>query len=114
MTLKTVIWYSYLAGEASSDKKLDSTFGFWINMTDDDILEIEGYELEDPDVEFDNGWNLIGYPYLEESLINETLKYIDYSAVFAYDGTWLSYIPDRTKNTLTKLNPGSGYWVKII
>ncbi len=107
------MWYSYLAGEQPTDKNLEPDLGIWINMTNDDVLEIEGYESEDQNIEFNSGWNLFGYPSLNQSLINETLKNVNYSAVYAYNTTWSSYIPNRTINSLTTLKPGYGYWVKV-
>lgn len=109
------IWYSYLAGEPPSSKDMDPARAFLINMTNDDILELEGYEIENPEFEFYLGWNLIGIPSLNSSLINETLKDVNYSAVYLYNSTWTSYIPGRmdSLNSLKEFVPGYGYWVRV-
>ncbi len=77
-------------------------------------LEVEGYELINPEIGLVPGWNLMGYPYLNESLVNETLDNVNYSIVYGYNNSiWSSYIPNRTFNSLQTLNPGYGYWVKV-
>ena len=32
--------------------------------------------------------------------------------VYSYDNGWLSYVPNRSDNSLETLKPGYGYWVK--
>ena len=104
------IWYDYYAGEAPSDKTIDPTISFWINMTNEDVLEVEGYELQDPIIYLYEGWNLIVWPSLEELTITNTD--FENDIIYIYNGTWSSYIPQRAFNTLTTLKPGLGYWVK--
>jgi len=103
-------WYSYYAGEPPGEKTIEPTMAIWINMTNDDILELEGAELNLVDLPLSSGLNLVGYPYLEEKNVAELFEN---DTVYSYNGTWSSYIPDRLFNSLEIAKPGYGYWVKV-
>lgn len=103
-------WYSYIAGEPANEKGLTPKMGFWINMTHNDILELEGYEEDNIEFDLNEGWNLVGYPHLEDKDVSELFENV---SVYAYNGSWSSYIPNRIFNSLKILKPGYGYWVKV-
>jgi len=107
-------WLYYYNETNNNFNKIDETKAYWINSLNNQTLIIEGTEFNYP-INFilTKGWNLISYPSLNESLINETLKDINYSIVYGYNGTWSSYIPSRNLNTLRYFVPSYGYWVKI-
>ncbi len=56
-------------------------------------------------------WSLLSNHFVFKKY--ETLKDANYSIVYTYNGTWLSYVPNRTFNSLTTLKPGYGYWVNV-
>lgn len=101
--------------ELKDNDKINETMGFWINMKNNNTLEIKGHELDNLKFDLNKGWNLISYPSLNKSLINETLKDINYSIVYYYNSKWYSYTPIRN-DSLNKLKyfiPGYGYWVNV-
>ncbi len=86
--------------------------GAWVKVSQDITLTMEGDEFTDSvDFTLYPGWNLIGHPSLEE--INIVGDIFENYTIFAYDGTWSSYDPDKPSNTLTKFTPGMGYWIKV-
>ena len=108
------VWYQYPAGELPTNKDMDLCRGFWINMTNPDVLEIEGYSAEDIGCEINLGWNLLGNPHLvERSIHDAVLDEDNVTAVYEYNGTWSSFIPDRPSNSLQIIKPGFGYWVNV-
>ncbi|MCK4522389.1 MAG: hypothetical protein KAU20_07490 [Nanoarchaeota archaeon] len=108
--------YSYVDG---SYKKLDNVagfIGFWTNTTGD--IVIEGIGINNTIFNLKKDWNLINYPSSTENNISYVLGNVsdDYSAVFAYENNeWKSFNPHRAYalNTLDKMKPGLGYWIKL-
>jgi len=106
-------WYPYYAGESTINKTMEPIMGFWINMTNDDMLKVEGYVLENFTFDLDGGWNLIGYPYLEQKNISELFNNV---TVRMYNNSkWYSYDSKKPYqlNTLDEFTPGFGYWVDV-
>ncbi|MFH2028125.1 MAG: hypothetical protein ABIJ08_03235 [Nanoarchaeota archaeon] len=89
---------------------LNYTMGFWINMNTADTLEINGYYPETGIIHLDQGWNMIGFPSIE----NKTADQLGLEVIYRYDGSYQSYINGRntTLNSLDILEKGYGYWVK--
>lgn len=96
--------------ELDKDDNIYPTMGLWVYMTKADTLSVEGYKIPPGSVWVYPGWNLVGFPYLEERSI------LDFPAantiILSYNSTWSSYIPNRTFNSLQTLKPGYGYWLK--
>jgi hypothetical protein len=84
--------------------------GFWVYMTQGDTLLTSGYEVPPGSVHVNPGWNLVGFPYPEEHNISEFP--VKQWPILKYEGVWQTYIPNKAANSLTKLTPGNGYWVK--
>ncbi len=62
------------------------------------------------------GWVLSSSPYPSDVGIEQGLSSIKgcYQHVFSYqNGTWKGYNPLKPNNTLNKLSPDYGYWIKI-
>ena len=128
--------YAWNASSSSSDKwliydpaasygntltTLDNTQGFWVHMTAADDLVVSGTIPTSTSLSLFTGWNLIGYPSNSDGTLPTVLSALgtNYSLVYGYDSSnssapWLLY--DRTgatyANTLTRLQPGWGYWIK--
>ena len=117
--------YSHIFSYNSSwiiPANIDETMGLWVKMNSNDILAVEGIEPANTNIALKSGWNLIGYPSLEERNVTEVFALINASldTVFMYDANdvgqeWKSYSPDKPPflNTLTTMQPGYGYWVKV-
>ena len=83
--------------------------GAWLNVSTNANLEVCGKEFN-PKIDLFNGWNLIGYPSLDSSLIN--LSSYNTSIIYIYNNSkWFSYIPKRKGDSLEYFHPGYGYWV---
>ncbi len=93
-----------------SVEEIDLRYGAWVKVSENVTLNISGKEFENTDIPLVQGWNLIGHPYLEEKDISELF---DNTNVYAYNGSWSSYIPNRSFNSLQTLKSGYGYWVNI-
>ena len=106
-------WYYYFNETSKSFNETLPNLGIWVNSLSDQQLEISGNEFSGMNLTLSSGWNLIGYPRLNETLINETLKDVNYTIVYSYNGSWKSYVPNRTFTSLKNMKPGYGYWVKI-
>ncbi len=106
-------WHSYCDGDPSDpDKYILPTMGIWINMINEDTLEVGGYEIPSITGSLRTGWSLIGYPYLESKNISE---FLDNVTVYTYNNSqWYSYDSQKPSNlnTLNKFTPGYGYWIK--
>ena len=93
--------------------------GYWVKVTEDDVLRVEGSILsEDYTETLNEGWNLTGFAPQDArdieivygNLIAEgTLEYVT-----AFDQGVTTYNPFGLPflNTLTQLRNGFGYWVK--
>jgi len=93
---------------------IDGKIGIWIKVNESLELNLEGSAFENAEINLSEGWNLVGYPFLYTSLINETLL-ANSSLIYGYkDGEWNSYVKERddSLNTLKSFVPGYGYWVE--
>jgi len=108
-------WLFYRDDSYNNFNELDEKMGLWIESSKDKELVIKGYHFDYPiTIPLYEGWNLIGYPSLNSSLINETLD--DYISVYAYNNSrWLSSNNKRPKsfNTIHDFVPRLGYWVYV-
>ena len=62
------------------------------------------------------GWNLVGYDAMYSQpvhLASSSLATLIESIWGWNNGQWLSYVPNRPENSLTTLEPGMGYWIKM-
>ena len=100
---------------------IDETIGFWIHVTDNVSLTINGLKPTATGIDLFTGWNLVGYPSESTRVLTETLQSIDgkYNLVYAYyamDATdpWKKYDVDMPAflNDLNVMEPGHGYWIQ--
>ena len=101
--------------------ELDNGYGYWVKVTEDDVLEVGGASLPlNYRPQLTAGWNLIGYPnegdsnpadYFADLIVDDNLLYVtgfnEGSQVFDPNG--LAFL-----NTLQALQNGFGYWVKTV
>jgi len=97
--------------ELNNTSEIDENMGVWINMIEDNILNIAGNEITNPEIK----GNLIGYPKLNTTPLNQVFNLSEIDYILSYENkTWLSYKTNRPEqlNTLTTIKPGQGYLVK--
>ena len=93
--------------------------GYWVKVNSSDELIVQGELLaEDYKMPLSNGWNLVGFAgqevpiseYYEEEIQEGQLLYVT-----SFDGGSVVYDPNGLPflNTLTSLENGFGYWVKV-
>ena len=103
--------------EKFSDLEYISPYhGYYIKMNNSRELEVEGYLMTERNIHLNEGWNLISY------LGDDTIDVLDVFSgingieiVEGFDEGAKAYIPSIPFrfSTLTELNKGFGYWVKI-
>ncbi|RLC16296.1 MAG: hypothetical protein DRI57_11460 [Deltaproteobacteria bacterium] len=112
------IWKMYTpeAPGISDLTSLEAGWGYWINMNRSESLTISGTAPSDL-VEFESGWNLIGYNSLNTQDTRQVFSSISgkYVSVWAFmDGTWKVYDSENPGlSDLTEIKPGYGYWVNV-
>ena len=110
MFMYDAINQEFVEVDTETTTEIDLLNGFWLNANDTIILSITGEPFDATEMPLELGWNLVGHPSTQDQNVLDT-----YSAyeVYSYNGTWYSYIPNRTVNSLEILKPGYGYWVKV-
>lgn len=112
-------WQFYITGfpdEFNTLDNIDYMQGFWINVNEESEIEIEGYILGDLIYGLRQGWNLMSYPYEEESLIESFFDVSSVYSIYRYnDSGWGSWVYNRPPelNSLMKMSSGHGYWVEM-
>jgi len=119
-------WISYAPERPpfmNSLKTLDETQGFWVKMKNPGILENMGIPESGQTFKMKKPWNIISYPSLvpveTAAAFQDVENEIDH--VLGYDSNdagneWKIYDPKMPPNlnTLKSLEPGFGYWVKML
>lgn len=110
-----IFTYNRAWEEINNNSIVNETKAYWIMSLNNQTIKVEGKEFNYPmNISLRQGWNLISYPYLNETLVNETLKDINYSIIYYYNNSiWSSYSPIRNEslNNLKYLKLGYGYCV---
>jgi len=91
---------------------LDSTRGFWINITESGVDFIaEGILFPSIPITLRAGWNLVGYPTLTQRSVAAALAGTGYTAVEGFD----SGDPYRLRPLGDSyiMKPGEGYWIQV-
>ncbi len=116
-------WRSYQpqVPAACSLTELQAGEGLWIHLTADAEWQMRCQPLGSITLDLVPGWNLVGYP-LESGqdlaaaaapLGAKLLLINGYTGATPSD-PWLSFVPGLgVANTLTRLEPGQGYWVQV-
>jgi len=110
-------WYYYFNETNNNFNTINETRGYWINSLDNQNLQIEGIQFTYPmNLSLKQGKNLISYPSLNTTLINESLKNINFTSIRTYrNNKWYTHNKARngSLNTLKNLTPGHAYWINI-
>ncbi|MDA3882617.1 MAG: hypothetical protein PF481_04995 [Bacteroidales bacterium] len=108
-------WKNGQVNELNSLHTMTAGAGYLIFMNTAGTLEITGNSIETTNYPtLQSSWNLVGYPSAGESSL-ETKLIADYynsencSIIKNFDGFWE---PGNPLNSIQKLSPGAGYFVK--
>ncbi len=106
--------YDPAAPEFSDLNELVPGKGYWIQMSDDGELLIEGVPHLTT-IALSEGWNLVGYNSSDSQTTFDAISSISSRiiSVWAYkDGQWKFYDPDSPGlSDLSLMEPGYGYWI---
>lgn len=100
---------------------IDETIGFWIHVTDNVNLTVNGLKPTATEIDLFAGWNLVGYPSDSTQVLTTALQSIDgkYDLVYAYYAVdamdqWKKYdvAMPAFLNDLKVMDPGHGYWIQ--
>ncbi len=103
--------YGYKNSSWFVPEEIDNKLGYWVKSNESNNITLIGTKVKNGLIVNGPGWQLIGYPNLDESLVNESS--LNESIVYAYNGTWSMYNIDNRFTKLDKFIPGYGYWVKV-
>lgn len=115
-TYTNQMWQLYdpTAPELSDLNELIPGKGYWINMSNDAELSIDGVPQFIP-ISLSEGWNLVGYNSPDSQTTSDAISSISSHivSVWAYkDGQWKAYDPENPGfSDLTLMEPGYGYWI---
>jgi hypothetical protein len=88
--------------------------GYWLNVSGDVSLDVEGTLPSGASINVKRGWNLVGYPRSSGEWVVTELKSLGDTVVQVKNLERL-YDPSRDSflNTLSTMAPGSGYWLNV-
>ncbi len=88
--------------------------GYWLKVSDDVSLNVDGVVPSGASINVKSGWNLVGYPRLNGEGVDSELTSLG-STVVQMKSLQNSFNPSLPSflNTLSTLAPGSGYWLNV-
>ncbi|MBU1704024.1 MAG: hypothetical protein KJ922_01540, partial [Nanoarchaeota archaeon] len=87
---------------------IDENYGYWVKVSDNLTVTIEGQYFTNSNFVLNDGWNLVGYRSVNASSIQDLIS------VFSYNNGWLTWQYGRPWNDFSEFEPGKAYWVKYI
>ena len=93
--------------------------GYWIHMLNEVDMILNGTKMNDITFDIKEGWNLIGYPSIEQKqvniLFNDVIANIESIKIYN-NSKWLHRTPGSyfALNDLNTIYPGQGIWVKSL
>ncbi|MFH1849105.1 MAG: C25 family cysteine peptidase [archaeon] len=95
-------------------------YGYWISVASAETLTVTGDRVNSLSTGLEAGWNLMGYPFAPPRSAMAAISGISgFGRIWAYNSSsgspWKLYDPGGLPmlNTLSNLDPGSGYWVRV-
>jgi len=88
--------------------------GYWLKVSEDASLDVEGPVPSGASINVKSGWNLVGYLRLSGEAVADELTSLGNTVVQIKD-LGSSYDPSVPSflNTLSTMAPGSGYWLNV-
>ncbi|MCK5398315.1 MAG: right-handed parallel beta-helix repeat-containing protein, partial [Thermoplasmata archaeon] len=116
-TTDTDPWKSFNVNGPESFNEIegiDHKTGFWINITEADVtLVVDGMRLNTSSIPLYAGWNLVGYPTLNDSMnVANALWGTGADRVEVFDPASPYLIKEAEPDYL--MQPGEGCWVHVI
>lgn len=114
-------WIRHVAGDAyylNNLKTMEVGKGYWIEVSQDVILNIVGKFIQDPRIMLKTGWNFVGFNSASPLSLNHAMGSIQYKSIHAYDNInreWLGQatLNPQFLNRLNYLEPGKGYCIYV-
>ena len=112
--------YAGLPAELNTLETVDAWHGYWVKMKEGAHLVLVGVEIPDgTTIPLCAGFNLVGYLpdeplQIDEALVSAAGRY-EYVITFDPLEGPMSHYPElpQSINTLTRMEPGYGYWIKM-
>jgi hypothetical protein len=103
-------WHSEKPMEMNYIDEVDHIRGYYIKMTNADSLVVVGKVRETTLISLKEGWNLVGYPYLQTQTRDSALSSIlgSFDKVQDYNSATKTY---GFLDSLDTMSPGMGYWI---
>nr|NQU92894.1 hypothetical protein [Bacteroidota bacterium] len=102
---------------------MQNTEGYYIKVTADAELTLEGYPVDTPmEIELTEGWNIIGYPCSEpQNALDAVQQLIDADVLYKVideEGGTIFHLPfpppsGQWSNTIGNFESGEGYYIKV-
>ncbi len=109
-------YYTPQSSPGSTLQTMDAGSAYWVKITSPAQLQVSGATAS-RNVNLTSGWNFVGYSTASAQSAGAALASISgkYDIVWAYEnGGWKYCDPaDPDGATLTQLQPGRGYWIKM-
>ena len=102
----SIFMYNGLMQELDDNSIINENFAYWVEVSSNQVIEVEGLEFNDSIV-LGDGWNMVGHKSLSNQVINGV------ETVYAYDNGWLTWQNSRPWNDFSEYEPGIGYWVDV-
>ncbi|MCK5292768.1 MAG: TIGR03790 family protein [Thermoplasmata archaeon] len=105
--------YSSFKPTAFNDLKwIDRKMGIWIHLLNATVLRTNGTYFRSTQIDLLAGWNLIGYPSLNDMSVQDVFAGLPLLRIEVFDGGADPYLLKPLDNT-SYLSPGKGLWVNM-
>ncbi len=108
-------WKTYTSFKptAFNDLKwIDRKMGIWIHLLNATALRTNGTYFRSTQIDLLAGWNLIGYPSLNDMSVEDVFAGLPLLRIEAFSGGADPYLLKPLDNN-GYLSPGKGYWVNV-
>ncbi len=102
-------WKQAYSIELQSLTSMTAGEGYLVYMNESGTFTVSGKMMSNTTIEKQSGWNLIGCPFQTETPIESIYDANNCEMLISLDGKWQ---PAGTNNSLQKLKPGEGYFIK--
>lgn len=111
VALKNAEWYVYDKTANSNLNGLSEENGFWIKLDKKASILIEDEAASFISFNLNKGWNLIGFPSVEEKEVNELFQNVmdDIGLIYVYNDEFIPFNPEKPASF--NIKPGMGIFV---
>ncbi len=105
-------FYTFKPAAFSDLGQIDRTQGIWIHLLNATVLEVNGTYFRSTQIDLLAGWNLIGYPSLNDMGIADVFAGLPLLGIEAFAEGADPYLL-KSLDTGGYMSPGKGYWVNV-